>query len=76
MALEANLLEKGINSIEVVRIANELEKKFGYRPPLRSFYSEPTVNAIAKIYRENIKVLPESNKNIRKTIDMFNRTTY
>lgn len=68
LALDANLLEKGINSIEVVRIANELEKKFGYRPPLRSFYSEPTVNAIAKIYRENIKIFPESNKNIGEQI--------
>lgn len=57
LSFNDNLIEKGINSIEVVRIANALEKQFHYRPPLNVFYKEPTISAIVKKYSENIRTL-------------------
>jgi amino acid adenylation domain-containing protein len=45
---EANLLTIGANSIDMVRIGNELEKAFGFRPRMDQIFRLQTARAIAE----------------------------
>jgi amino acid adenylation domain-containing protein len=45
---EANLLAIGANSIDMVRIGNELEKAFGFRPRMDQIFRLQTARAIAE----------------------------
>ncbi|HEX6292330.1 MAG TPA: condensation domain-containing protein [Herpetosiphonaceae bacterium] len=46
----ANLLDLGANSVEIIRIANRMERELGFRPKLEDFYRSPTVVGLARAY--------------------------
>ncbi len=43
LAVDANLLNLGATSIDMIRIVNAVEKAFGFRPKIGDFYRQPTV---------------------------------
>jgi SagB-type dehydrogenase family enzyme len=45
-----NLLELGASSVDMVRIANALEKRLNFRPAFEAFYREPTVAALVRAH--------------------------
>ncbi|MCH7884567.1 MAG: amino acid adenylation domain-containing protein, partial [Planctomycetes bacterium] len=45
--LDANLMNLGADSVDIVRIANKIEAKFGFQPSLAEFFHDPTVRALA-----------------------------
>jgi amino acid adenylation domain-containing protein len=49
---EANLLELGATSLEIIRLANRLEEDLGVRPPVQSFYGAPTLATLVSFYEE------------------------
>jgi len=49
---DTNLLALGATSLEVIRLANQLEEVFGKRPSVQDFYHEPTVAALVRFYAE------------------------
>jgi SagB-type dehydrogenase family enzyme len=51
---EADLLELGVSSLQMVRIANALEGELDFRPRLEGLYLNPTVAELAKQYREHL----------------------
>jgi amino acid adenylation domain-containing protein len=51
---DTNLLELGINSVDVVRIANLLEREFGFRLKFEDFYRAPTVRGLAALHARRI----------------------
>jgi pyochelin synthetase len=51
---EANLLELGANSIDVVRIANRLKRDLDFAPSFQSFYYRPTVAALGEAYLQGL----------------------
>ena len=44
---QANLLELGANSIELIRIVNAIENEYGARLKLEEIYNSPTVGGLA-----------------------------
>jgi pyochelin synthetase len=46
----ANILELGANSINIIKIANLLEEKFGFRPDVEEFYRKPSVAGLTEFY--------------------------
>ncbi len=50
VAADANLLEYGANSIDMVRIGNRLEDRFGSRPPIDEIFRLQTARALAAYY--------------------------
>lgn len=44
--LEATVVELGMNSLEVVRFAQQIEAEFGTRPPLASFFRDESIAEI------------------------------
>ncbi|HWX43202.1 MAG TPA: amino acid adenylation domain-containing protein, partial [Blastocatellia bacterium] len=47
---EANLLELGANSIDLITVAAILEKEIAFSPNLGQFYDEPTVKGLVRSY--------------------------
>jgi SagB-type dehydrogenase family enzyme len=45
----ANLLHLGATSIDMIRIANLLERELEFRPSMDAFYAEPTTNGLAAL---------------------------
>ena len=52
-SVEADLLSLGANSIHIVRLANVLEKEFGFYPKVSDIFRFRTVNKIAEYYENN-----------------------
>jgi amino acid adenylation domain-containing protein len=50
VAPTANLLDLGASSLEMIRIAGLLLQELGARPPLETFYEDPTVAGLAAWY--------------------------
>lgn len=50
---EANLISMGANSLDMVKIGNQLEKMFGFRPRMDEIFRLQSVNAIADYCRRN-----------------------
>jgi amino acid adenylation domain-containing protein len=42
-----DLLEYGLTSVDVIRLCNAVERRFGQRPDLQSFYAAPTIAYLA-----------------------------
>ena len=49
---DANLIELGATSVHIIRIANQFEKEFGFRPDMEKFFALRTVNAIANHFQQ------------------------
>ncbi|HEX8108396.1 MAG TPA: amino acid adenylation domain-containing protein, partial [Kofleriaceae bacterium] len=49
---EANLLDLGVSSLEMIRIANLLQQELGARPQIDEFYRSPTLHGLAQWYAE------------------------
>lgn len=50
VAPEENLLNLGATSIDMIRIANQLNEELGFRPEIDVFYQFPSVTGLARIY--------------------------
>jgi SagB-type dehydrogenase family enzyme len=50
----ANILELGANSINIIRIANLLESEFGFRPSVEEFYRMPSVARLTEFYARSL----------------------
>ena len=48
--LHTNLLEIGANSVDMIRIANLLDKEMGFRPDMDEFYLNPTLGGLVACY--------------------------
>nr|QEO74424.1 short-chain dehydrogenase/reductase SDR [uncultured bacterium] len=57
---EANLLEIGATSVDLIRVANALERELSFRPKLDQLYLNPTVAGLARAYEEAVGVIPEA----------------
>jgi amino acid adenylation domain-containing protein len=64
-----NLLSLGANSIDMVRIGNQLEKEFGFRPRMDEIFRLQTLNALADYCRENTTDSTESESNAPTGLD-------
>ena len=51
--LAENLLNLGANSLDIIRLANRLEREFGFRPDMESFLEFPSVEALARYYDQH-----------------------
>ena len=51
---DANFLDLGASSVDMVRIANLMELDLGYRPRVDALYREPTVAALARGHEEHL----------------------
>ena len=58
VAVDADLRELGVTSVEMIRIANLLEKELGFRPSIDQFYLRPTADGLAALYEEQHGALP------------------
>ena len=47
---QANLLQLGATSIEMIRIANSLDQHLGFRPRMDDFYRDPSINGLTELY--------------------------
>ena len=58
----SNLMSLGITSIQIVRIANELQKQFGFRPRVAELFRGPTIRGLADLLRDHMSsaAKPES----------------
>ena len=54
VAPSANLLDLGANSVDIIRIANLLEKELGFRPRIDDFYQLPTVEGLVETYHQQL----------------------
>jgi amino acid adenylation domain-containing protein len=52
---EENLLDMGASSVDMIRIANLLEKEFGFRPRIDEFYREPTLKGLAHAHEQFLR---------------------
>jgi amino acid adenylation domain-containing protein len=58
---EENLLDMGASSVDMIRIANLLEKEFGFRPRIDEFYREPTLKGLAHAHETFLKQSRQSH---------------
>ena len=49
---DANLLDLGVSSLEMIRIANAFQQELGARPQIDEFYQHPTLAGLAQWYAE------------------------
>jgi amino acid adenylation domain-containing protein len=49
---DANLLEMGVNSVDIIRIANLLDAELNFRPKIEEFYRRPSVAELVKAYEQ------------------------
>jgi acyl carrier protein len=47
---EANLLNLGVSSVDMIRIASSMERELGFRPKIEEFYESPTIAGLAGSY--------------------------
>jgi len=47
---EMNLLDLGANSVDMIRVVNQLEIEFAFRPRIDEFYQAPTIASLARAY--------------------------
>lgn len=59
---EADLLDLGANSVDLIRILNVLDQNLHFRPPLARFFGSPTVAALAQVYTEQQSLLPSQTE--------------
>lgn len=59
---EANLLELGASSIDLIRILNVLDQNLHFRPSLARFFGSPTVATLAQVYIEQQSPLPSQTE--------------
>ena len=55
---QANLLNLGATSIDMIRIANLLDKELNFRPKMDDFYRQPTVLELAESYEHYLLASP------------------
>ena len=55
---DVNLLNLGATSVDMIRIANLLDKKLSFRPKMDELYRRPTVMGLAKSYQQNELITP------------------
>ncbi|MFN8674492.1 MAG: amino acid adenylation domain-containing protein [Candidatus Sericytochromatia bacterium] len=53
LSFETDLLSIGANSIDIVRISNNLEQEFGFSPKISDIFRLKTINLIAEFYEKN-----------------------
>lgn len=51
---DANLLSLGANSIDMIRIGNQLENEFGFRPGMDQIFRLQTINALAGYIEQHL----------------------
>jgi SagB-type dehydrogenase family enzyme len=51
---DANLLELGANSVDIIRIANLLDAELNFRPKIEEFYRRPSVAELVKTYEQHL----------------------
>ena len=51
---DTNLLDTGASSVDLIRIATLLEKRFGFRPKMSEFFSMQTLGGIAAYYEQRM----------------------
>jgi acyl carrier protein len=51
---EANLLNLGATSIDMIRIVNLLDREMGFRPKMDELYRDPTVAALTRTYEQHL----------------------
>ncbi|WP_050491619.1 non-ribosomal peptide synthetase [Clostridium botulinum] len=51
-----NLMNYGINSVDIIRIFNSMEKEFKIRPDMYEFFTNPTINYLYEFYKSNTDV--------------------
>ncbi|HEY5741205.1 MAG TPA: amino acid adenylation domain-containing protein, partial [Terrimicrobiaceae bacterium] len=49
---KANLLERGANSIDMIRIVNRIDEALGFRPRIGDLYRDPTIAGLTRSYEE------------------------
>jgi amino acid adenylation domain-containing protein len=47
---DANFLDLGLNSIDIIRIVNALDAQLGFRPSIESLYAAPTIKYLTSLY--------------------------
>jgi SagB-type dehydrogenase family enzyme len=47
---DVNLLSLGATSLDMIRVANRLEKELSFRPKIDEFYADPTVRGLSRAY--------------------------
>lgn len=65
--LDANLLEMGADSLDMVGIAKRVEEEFGFQPSLTEFFKEPTIRALADAH-ERAQKRP-TNRTVQRPTD-------
>src|SRR5688572_4205546 len=61
VAPDDNFFELGGHSLLAVRITSEIEKVFGRKVPLSSFFQRPTVRELARLLSDNVSLTPWSS---------------
>jgi SagB-type dehydrogenase family enzyme len=49
---QANLLERGANSIDMIRIINRIDEALGFRPRIGDLYRDPSISGLTRSYEE------------------------
>lgn len=53
---DSDLLAYGLTSIDVIRLCNAVEHRFGIRPDIEAFYQEPTLRTLARALTGPVRV--------------------
>lgn len=67
VAPDANLLQLGATSIEMIRIANAIDQQFRFRPRMDEFYTAPSIAGLAKLLQANA---PQAGANAAAAADV------
>ena len=60
VASDENLLQLGATSIEMIRIANALDQKLGFRPRMDDFYRDPSINGLTTLLGQQQPAAPQA----------------
>jgi SagB-type dehydrogenase family enzyme len=50
-----DLFQLGVNSVEIIRIANLLDNELGFRPRIDEFYRNPTLGGLTQAYEQHLQ---------------------
>jgi len=64
---QASLLDLGANSVDMIRVVNQLESDLGFRPRIDEFYLSPTVVGLARAYEQHRAAQPASGDDAEQT---------
>ncbi|TVP65605.1 MAG: amino acid adenylation domain-containing protein [Nodularia sp. (in: Bacteria)] len=68
ISTQTNLLAMGATSVDIIKIANQLEQQFSYRLPIKDLMRLATIDDIAKYYEEHLLTAkPEVSKYLTHT---------